>query len=70
MKVYLYYNGKCIKKVKEIKDNYSIIVIGNKKLFGYFITRIVIKPVRLLINGEKEIHLGCVLEEGTEIRKE
>lgn len=70
MKIYLYYNGICVKRVKELKENYSVIVIGKRKLFGYNIVRIILKPTRLLINGEKEIHLGCILDEGTEIRKE
>ena len=74
-KLYLYYNGILIKKVRIDADeapannNYVANVYFKKKLFGSNIANVIVKPVRILKNDEKKrkTYWGTVLETGTEI---
>jgi hypothetical protein len=73
--LYLYYNGILIKKLK-ISENeapgensYVINVYGKKQLFGSNKVGIIVKPVRLLKNDDrnKKTYWGTILETGIEI---
>lgn len=73
--LYLYYNGILIKKLK-INENeapgensYEINVWFKKQLFGSNKVNIIVKPVRLLRNNdrEKKTYWGTILETGIEI---
>lgn len=73
--LYLYYNGIQIKKLK-IDENeapgensYEINVYFKKQLFGSNKVNIIVKPVRLLKNDEKEkkTYWGTILDNGIEI---
>lgn len=72
-KVYLFYNGICIKKVrihdyKEI-DSIFIRVYGHKKMFGKHIVGLLVKPVKLLKTDEKKkkTYWGVIFEKGVDI---
>lgn len=73
--LYLYYSGVLIKKVKIASDeapgenNYAVIVYGKKKLFGTNKAGVIVKPIRLLKNDEKnrKTYWGTTLETGIEI---
>lgn len=72
-KVYLFYNGICIKKIKmndykEI-DTIFIRVYGQKKMFGKHIVGLVVKPAKLLKTEEekKKTYWGVIFEKGVDI---
>ena len=72
-KVYLFYNGICIKKVriqdyKEI-DSIFIRVYGHKKMFGKHIAGLLVKPAKLLKTDEKKkkTYWGVIFEKGVDI---
>ena len=73
--LYLYYNGLLIKKLKigeneaPGENNYEINVWFKKQLFGSNKVNIIVKPVRLLKNNEKEkkTYWGTILDNGIEI---
>ena len=74
-KLYLYYNGILIKKLK-IKENeepnknsYAIRVYFKRQLFKNIIASIVVRPVRLLKTDEqkKRTYWGATMETGIEI---
>lgn len=72
-KVYLFYNGIFIKKVKiknkEELTSFFITVIGHKKMFGKYITKILVKPKELLKTNDdkKQMFFGVVFERGVNI---
>lgn len=75
-KLYLFFNGKLIKKIK-IDENeapadnvYFVRVIGKKDLFGSFISTVAVRPVRLLKNDEenKSTYWGVGYEIGVDIK--
>ena len=74
-KLYLYYNGVLIKKLKideneaPAKNGYAIRVFFKKKLFGNIIAGVVVRPIRLLKNDEKsrKTYWGTTLETGLEV---
>ena len=73
-KLFLYYNGVLIKTIKkdeneELSKNYAIKVYFKKFLFGNTISKVVVKPVRILKQDEirRETHLGVVLDQGIEL---
>ena len=72
MKINLYFNFVKVKTVK-IKENedwkkdYVVTIWNKKKLFGYFKTTVVLRPVKLLHSTEKSLDVLTVLYEGAEI---
>lgn len=74
-KLYLYYNGILIKKLRikpdeqPAENNYAFNVYFKKKLFGSNLAGVIVKPVRLLRNDEKsrKTYWGTTLETGIEI---
>ena len=74
-KLYLYYNGVLIKKIKideneaPAQNSYAIRVFFKKKLFGNLIAGVVVRPIRLLKNDEKnrKTYWGTTLETGLEV---
>lgn len=73
-KLYLFYNGVLIKKIK-LKDGkfqntpIFITIVGHKKLFGKFIVSRMVVPKRLLKTDEdkKITYWGVVDEIGVEV---
>lgn len=71
--MYLFYNGICIKRIKindkEDIDTMSIIVIGHRALFGKWIVRLVVKPIKLLKTDGKALktYWGVAHEKGVDI---
>lgn len=74
-KLYLYYNGVLIKKLRINEDeapaqnSYAIRVYFKKQLFKNVIAGVVVKPIRLLKNDEKhrKTYWGTTLETGIEV---
>ena len=73
-KLFLYYNGVLIKTLKkdeseELATNYAIKVYFKKFLFGNTISKVVVKPARILKQDETrhETHIGVVLDQGIEL---
>ena len=73
--LYLYYSGILIKKLKIAEqeapadNSYSFNVYFKKKLFGSNISGVIVRPVRLLKNDEKnrKTYWGVIFETGIEI---
>lgn len=73
--LYLYYSGVLIKKLKineneaPAENSYVINVYFKKKIFGSNIAGVIVKPIRLLKNDEKnkKTYWGTTLETGIEI---
>ena len=74
-KLYLYYNGVLIKKLRISEDeapaqnSYAIRVYFKKQLFKNIIAGVVVRPIRLLKNDEKnrKTYWGTTLETGIEV---
>lgn len=74
-KLYLYYNGVLIKKLRIDEDeapaqnSYAIRVFFKKQLFKNVIAGVVVRPIRLLKNDEKnrKTYWGTTLETGIEV---
>ena len=74
-KLYLYYNGVLIKKLRISEDeapaqnSYAIRVYFKIQLFKNVIAGVVVKPIRLLKNDEKhrKTYWGTTLETGIEV---
>lgn len=74
-KLYLYYNGVLIKKLRISEDeapaqnSYAIKVYFKKQLFKNVIAGVVVRPIRLLKNDEKnkKTYWGTTLETGIEV---
>ena len=74
-KLYLYYNGVLIKKLRISEDeapaqnSYAIRVYFKKQLFKNVIAGVVVRPIRLLKNDEKsrKTYWGTTLETGLEV---
>lgn len=74
-KLYLYYNGVLIKKLRISEDeapaqnSYAIRVFFKKQLFKNVIAGVVVRPIRLLKNDEKnrKTYWGTTLETGIEV---
>lgn len=74
-KLYLYYNGVLIKKLKideneaPAKTTYAIRVYFKKFLFQNIVSGIVVKPVVILKNDEikRKTYWGVVLEKGEQV---
>ena len=74
-KLYLYYNGVLIKKIRiseneaPAQNSYAIRVFFKKQLFKNVIAGVVVKPIRLLKNDEKhrKTYWGTTLETGIEV---
>lgn len=74
-KLYLYYNGVLIKKLRISEDeapaqnSYAIRVYFKKQLFKNIIAGVVVKPIRLLKNDEKhrKTYWGTTFETGIEV---
>lgn len=74
-KLYLYYNGVLIKKIR-IKENeepsknsYAVRVFFKRQLFRNIVASIVVRPVRLLKTDEnkKKTYWGVTMETGIEV---
>lgn len=74
MKIYIYYRTQLIKikKVKEVdllNDIYKVRVWGKKHLFGTnFPVTLLMKPIKLKIANDKEMHIECIEYEGVDIK--
>ena len=74
-KLYLFYNGMLIKKVRINKEEapadnvYFIRVYGKKSMFGSNVVSIAVRPKVLLDNDEKKkrTYWGVVFEKGVNI---
>lgn len=74
-KLYLYYNGVLIKKVKISEDerpnekSYAIRTFFKQQLFKNIVASVVVRPVRLLKTDEKKrrTYWGCTMETGIEV---
>ena len=74
-KLYLFYNGMLIKKVKINKDEapadkvYFVRVYGKKSIFGSNIVELAVRPKVLLDNNEnkRRTYWGVVFEKGVSI---
>ena len=74
-KLYLYYNGILVKKVKINEDtkpneeNYAVRVFFKQQLFKNIVASVVLRPVRLLKTDEKKkkTYWGCTMETGSEV---
>lgn len=74
-KLYLFYNGMLIKKVRINKEEapadnvYFIRVYGKKSMFGSNIVSLAVRPKVLLDNDEKKkrTYWGVVFEKGVSI---
>ena len=74
-KLYLYYNGVLIKKLRISEDeapaqnSYAIRVYFKKQLFKNVIAGVVVRPIRLLKNDEehRKTYWGTTLETGIEV---
>ena len=74
-KLYLYYNGILIKKLRikdneePSKNNYAVRVYFKRQLFKNIIASVVVRPVRLLKTDEnkKKTYWGVTMETGIEI---
>lgn len=74
-KLYLYYNGVLIKKVKiredeePSKNSYAVRVYFKQQIFKNVIASIVVRPVRLLKTDKKrrKTYWGTTMETGIEI---
>lgn len=71
-KMYLFYNGICIKKIrvrnKPVEAIY-IRVLGHKALFGSNNVGLVVKPIKLLKRDDKhkKVYWGVTFEMGVDI---
>ena len=74
-KLYLYYNGALIKKLRideneaPADESYAIRVYFKRFLFKSNIVSLVVKPVRILKNDERRrrSYWGVILEQGEQI---
>lgn len=74
-KLYLYYNGALIKKLRideneaPAENSYAIRVYFKQFLFKSIVIDIVVRPVRILKNDEKNrrSYWGVILEQGEQI---
>lgn len=74
-KLYLYYNGVLIKKIRvnenEIpnENSYPVRVYFKHQLFKNIVASIVVRPVRLLKTDEKhkKTYWGCTMEIGEQV---
>lgn len=74
-KLYLYYNGVLIKKVKISEEelpnenSYPVRVYFKHQLFKNIVASVVVRPVRLLKTDTKKrkTYWGCTMETGIEI---
>jgi hypothetical protein len=74
-KLYLFYNGMLIKKVRINKEEapadnvYFIRVYGKKSMFGSNVVSIAVRPKVLLDNDEnkKRTYWGVVFEKGVNV---
>ena len=74
-KLYLYYNGVLIKKVKISEEelpnenSYPVRVYFKHQLFKNIVASVVVRPVRLLKTDTKKrkTYWGCTMEAGIEI---
>ena len=73
--LYLYYSGILIKKLKIEEqeapgdNSYAVNVYFKKKLFGSNVAGVIVRPIRLLKNDEKnkKTYWGVTFETGIEI---
>ena len=74
-RLYLYYNGILVKKVRiheaeaPSHNSYVVRIWGKKNIFGSNIATVILRPVELLKNDEKNLktHWGAIYERGVEI---
>ncbi len=74
-KLYLFYNGMLIKKVRINKEEapadnvYFIRVYGKKSMFGSNVVSLAVRPKVLLDNNEKKkrTYWGVVFEKGVNV---
>lgn len=74
-KLYLYYNGILIKKIKINNDekpsenSYPVRVFFKRQLFKNIVASVVVRPVRLLKTDEakKKTYWGTTMETGIEV---
>lgn len=74
-KLYLYYNGILIKKIRinedeePNKNTYAVRVLFKPQLFKNIVASVVVRPIRLLKNDEKKrkTYWGVTMETGIEI---
>ena len=74
-KLYLYYNGILIKKIRinedeePNKNTYAVRVLFKPQLFKNIVASVVVRPIRLLKNDEekRKTYWGVTMETGIEI---
>lgn len=74
-KLYLYYNGILVKKIRideneaPAQNSYVVNTYFKKKIFGSNKAGVILRPIRLLKNDEKnkKTYWGTTLETGIEI---
>lgn len=74
-KLYLYYNGILIKKIRikedeePSKNSYAVRVFFKRQLFKNIVASVVVRPIRLLKNDEKKrkTYWGVTMETGIEV---
>lgn len=74
-KLYLYYNGVLIKKVRikedeePSKNSYAVRVFFKQQLFKNIVASVVVRPVRLLKTDDKKkkTYWGTTMETGIEV---
>ena len=70
VKVYMYANNHCIKKIKVFEgeniyeNSYVIRVIGKKYMFGSNYVKLLVRPINMLKNLKGEIHTTIDFERG------
>jgi len=74
-KLYLYYNGILIKKIRikedeePSKNSYAVRVFFKRQLFKNIVASVVVRPVRLLKTDDtkKKTYWGVTMETGIEV---
>lgn len=74
-RLYIYYNGILVKKIRiheneaPSQNSYVVTVLGKKNIFGSNKATVILRPVELLKNDEKNLktHWGAIYERGVEI---
>ena len=76
-KLYLYYNGMLVKKVRiheqeaPSHNSYVVRVWGKKNIFGSNKVTVILRPVELLKNDDKNLktHWGAIFERGVDMNE-
>ena len=74
-KLYLYYNGVLVKKVRIFEqeapshNSYVVKIWGKKNIFGSHVATVILRPVELLKNEEmkRKTNWGAIYERGVDV---